>query len=106
MQNQTLNDFVLMSIPSKVLEEAKIMPNAVIQYYADNGKIVMEMVDEVVPTVCDGKCDECLVKGQNRMKKEKEITLQEFLNNLSEEQQRAALIHLSVLWAQKTESKL
>lgn len=101
MQNQTLNDFVLMSIPSDVLEEAGIQPNALIQYHADDGKVIMEMVDEVVPLVCSGECNECPVKGQKTMEKKEEITLLEFLNNLSEEQQRAALIHLSVSWAQK-----
>ena len=101
MQNQTLNDFVLMSIPSNVLEEAGIMPNALIQYQAEDGKIIMEAVDEVVSLVCSGECHDCPVKGQKAREKKEEITLLEFLNNLSEEQQRAALIHLSVLWAQK-----
>lgn len=99
MQNQTLNEFVLLSVPSEVLEEAGIMPNALIQYNVDDGKIIMEMVDDVVPLVCNGECRECPVKEQKE--KQSEITLLEFLNNLSEEQQRAALIHLSVLWAQK-----
>ena len=101
MQNQTLNDFVLMSIPSNVLEEAGIMPNALIQYRAEDGKIIMEVVDEVVSLVCGGECNDCPVKGQKAREKKEEITLLEFLNNLSEEQQRAALIHLSVSWAQK-----
>lgn len=101
MQNQTLKDFVLMSIPADVLEEAGIQPNALIQYQVDDGKIIMEMVDEVVPIVCSGECKECPVKGQKAIEKKEEITLLEFLNNLSEEQQRAALIHLSVSWAQK-----
>lgn len=101
MQNQTLKDFVLMAIPSEVLEEAQIMPNALIQYHADEGKIIMEMVDEVLPLACSGECDDCPVKGQRILEKNEEITLLEFLNNLTEEQQRAALIHLSVLWAQK-----
>lgn len=101
MQNQTLNEFVLMSVPSEVLEEAGILPNALIQYSVDDGKIIMEMVDEVVPLVCKGECEACPVKGQKAIEKKEEITLLEFLNNLSEEQQRAALIHLSVSWAQK-----
>lgn len=90
-----------MSVPSEVLEEAGILPNALIQYSVDDGKIIMEMVDEVVPLVCNGECEECPAKGQKKIEKKEEITLLEFLNNLSEEQQRAALIHLSVLWAQK-----
>ena len=101
MQNQTLKDFVLMSIPSDVLEEAGIQPNALIQYHADEGKVIMEMVDEIVPIACSGECDECPVKGKKMLEQNEEITLLEFLNNLSEEQQRAAIIHLSVSWAQK-----
>lgn len=101
MQNQTLNDFVLISIPADVLEEAGIQPNALIQYQAEDGKIIMEMVDEIAPLVCSGECNDCPVKGQKATEKKEEITLLEFLNDLSEEQQRAALIHLSVLWAQK-----
>ena len=101
MQNQTLKDFVFMSIPSNVLEEAGILPNALMQYQVEEGKIIMEMVEEVTPIFCDRECEECPVKGQKDMGRREDITLLEFLNNLSEEQQRAALIHLSVLWAQK-----
>lgn len=101
MQNQTLNDFVLMSIPSDVLEEAGIQPNALIQYHADEGRVIMEMVDEVAPLICSGDCNDCPARGKRVAAKKEEITLLEFLNNLSEEQQRAALIHLSVSWAQK-----
>mgnify|MGYP004659879677 FL=1 len=42
---------------------------------------------------CDGE------NGKGTVKQD-EITLYDFLNNLSPEQQRAALIHLSVKWAQ------
>lgn len=43
-------------------------------------------------------CDDC--KGCDEPKTD-EITLYDFLNNLSPEQQRAALVHLSVKWAEK-----
>ena len=44
-------------------------------------------------------CDGC----KSAEKKEKdEITLLDFLNGLSDEEQRAALIHLSVRWAEKS----
>ena len=35
------------------------------------------------------------------VKKSDEVTLLDFLNGLSPEQQRAALVHLSVMWAEK-----
>lgn len=44
----------------------------------------------------------CVCGGENGKGtvKQDEITLYDFLNNLSPEQQRAALIHLSLKWAQ------
>ena len=39
-------------------------------------------------------CDDC-----KSIVKEDELTLLDFLNSLSAEQQKAALVHLSVLWA-------
>lgn len=44
-------------------------------------------------------CDNC--NEQETVKKDEEVTLLEFLNGLSDEQKRAALIHLSVQWAEK-----
>lgn len=43
-------------------------------------------------------CDEC---KSNCKISDNEVTLFDFLNNLSPEQQRAALVHLSVRWAEK-----
>ena len=44
-------------------------------------------------------CEDC--KGVQPATKEDEVTLLDFLNSLSAEQQRAALIHLSVLLSEK-----
>ena len=45
-------------------------------------------------------CDCNGEKSKEKKDKQDEITLYDFLNGLSPEQQRAALIHLSVNWAQ------
>lgn len=45
-------------------------------------------------------CDCNGENGKEKKDKQDEITLYDFLNGLSPEQQRAALIHLSVKWAQ------
>ena len=45
-------------------------------------------------------CDCNGEKSKEKKYKHDEITLYDFLNGLSPEQQRAALIHLSVKWAQ------
>ena len=48
-------------------------------------------------------CDNC--SGTKTADKETEMTLEDFLDSLSAEQQRVALVHLSVKWAeQKTQN--
>lgn len=49
-------------------------------------------------------CDNC--KGAQPVVRNDEVTLFDFLNNLSPEQQRAALVHLSVRWAEQQKTKL
>ena len=44
-------------------------------------------------------CDNC--SGTKTADKETEMTLEDFLDSLSAEQQRVALVHLSVKWAEK-----
>lgn len=48
-------------------------------------------------------CDDC--KNVHTATKEDEVTLLDFLNSLSAEQQHAALLHLSVLWAEQQTKK-
>lgn len=47
-------------------------------------------------------CDNC--KGAQPAAQNDEVTLFDFLNGLSEKQQRAALVHLSIKWAEKQAS--
>lgn len=49
-------------------------------------------------------CNNC--KQGSPSSKTDEVTLFDFLNGLSPEQQRAALVHLSVKWAEKQNFKL
>lgn len=46
-------------------------------------------------------CDHCAKTAE----REDEITLEDFLDSLSAEQQRAALVHLSVAWAERQGGK-
>lgn len=43
----------------------------------------------------------CDCEKANRQKKKEEVTLYDFLNDLPPAQQRAALVHLSVKWAEQ-----
>lgn len=49
-------------------------------------------------------CNNCK-QNQSQLKSD-EVTLLDFLNGLSPEQQRAALVHLSVHWAEQQNTKL
>ena len=48
-------------------------------------------------------CDNC--SGTKEAEKDNEMTLEDFLDSLSAEQQRVALVHLSVKWAEKKGSE-
>ena len=47
-------------------------------------------------------CDNC--NGQQPAVNDKEVTLLEYLDGLTDTEQHAALVHLSVLWAEKQRS--
>ena len=52
--------------------------------------------------ICDCDLND---KNEQKEKKNDEVTLFDFLNGLSAEQQRAALIHLSIKWAENQTKK-
>ena len=49
-------------------------------------------------------CD-CGLNGKDTQKENGEVTLLEFLNGLAPDQQRAALVHLSLKWAEAQANK-
>ena len=59
---------------------------------ADDGRTVIVKREKI--------CDNCQ-GAQPAVVKDDEVTLFDFLSGLSADQQRAALVHLSVLWAEK-----
>lgn len=61
MQEKNVNDYLLLSIPLDMLEEAGISEESVIQMSAAGGKILIEAVthDDTEDFVCDGDCENC-----------------------------------------------
>lgn len=59
MQNKKVDEFVLISIPKEVLEDAGIVDGSVLQIYADGNKLVIEKLIDTGEIVCDGNCEEC-----------------------------------------------
>ncbi len=61
MQNKKVDEFVLISVPKDVLEDAGIVDGSVLQIYADGNKLVIEKLIDAGEIVCDGDCDNCPV---------------------------------------------
>ena len=79
------------TIPFEIRERVGFKYNDILSFTeSSDGRSVIVKREKI----CD-ECEEC-----NESKTD-EITLYDFLNTLSAEQQRAALVHLSVKWAEK-----
>lgn len=82
------------TIPHAIRAKLKLKEDDLLSFKETNDGAVV---------ICKEKiCDSCKASQEQMRKKEKlneEITLYEFLNGLSPDQQRAALVHLSVKWA-------
>ena len=61
MQNKKVDEFVLISVPKDVLEDAGIVDGSVLQIYADGNRLVIERLTDTGEVVCDGDCDNCPV---------------------------------------------
>ena len=61
MQNKKVDEFVLISVPKEVLEDADIVDGSVLQIYADGNRLVIERLTDTGEVVCDGDCDNCPV---------------------------------------------
>ena len=61
MQNKKGDEFVLISVPKEVLEDAGIVDGSVLQIYADGNRLVIERLTDTGEVVCDGDCDNCPV---------------------------------------------
>lgn len=61
MQGKKVTDYLLLSIPLDMLEEAGIREESVIQMSAAGGKILIKAVshEDAENFVCDGDCESC-----------------------------------------------
>lgn len=84
------------TIPYEIRQRVGFEYNDVLSFTeSDDGRTVIVKRERI----CD--CG----KNDLKDKKNEELTLFEFLNSLSPEQQRAALVHLSVKWAEAQAEK-
>ena len=77
------------TIPYALRQKLDIGPNDVLSFSETTDKRAIVVRKE---RICD--CEETEVAGTD------ELTLYDFLNGLSAEQQHAAFVHLSVKWAE------
>ena len=81
------------TIPYEIRQRVGFSYNDVLSFTeADDGRTVIVKREKI--------CDNCQ-GSQPAVTKDDEVTLFDFLSGLSADQQRAALVHLSVLWAEK-----
>lgn len=73
MQDKTLKrDCVRFNIPIEVVEESGISNQKTLQIRTEKGKIIIEQLMDVENVVCDKRCEDCPVNGQNCPNKRKE----------------------------------
>ncbi len=80
------------TIPHEIRQRVGFRYNDILSFTeAADGRTVIVRREKI--------CDDC--KSVQTATKEDEVTLLDFLNSLSEDQQQAALLHLSVMWAER-----
>lgn len=82
------------TIPYEIRQRVGFAYNDVLSFTEQDDRTVIVRREKI--------CDNCRSVPKTSIKKETDgITLLEFLDSLSVNEQRAALIHLSVKWAEK-----
>ena len=80
------------TIPYEIRQRVGFAYNDVLSFTeAKDGRTVIIRREKI--------CDDCI--DRERIEIEKTVDLEDFLNDLSSEQQRKALIHLSIKWAER-----
>ena len=59
MQDQKITTYLLLAVPTDVMDEADICEGTLLQFSASDGKIIIEPVTEITDFVCDGVCEDC-----------------------------------------------
>lgn len=86
------------TIPYAIRKSLDLQPDDVLSFReSKDGTSVIVKREKI----CDGCQSQtsCVTKPKKGKVRDDKITLYDFLNGLSPEQQRAALVHLSVKWA-------
>ncbi len=78
------------TIPFEIRQQIGFRYNDVLSFTLQNDSSVVVRKEKI--------CDNC---NEIAEEYEENYTLEDFLDSLSEEEQRDALIHLSLLWAEK-----
>ena len=82
-----LGKYGRITIPLAIRQKLKFKYNDVLSFEDRNGVVVIR-----TEKICS-KCKDSMAHDK--------AALQEFLNSLTDEEQRSALVYLSVLWAEK-----
>jgi len=81
------------TVPFEIRKSCGFAYNDILSFTEQDNNIVLIKREKI--------CDSCRDIDNPHENKQDTVTLFDFLNGLSEKEQRAALIHLSVNWAEK-----
>lgn len=101
-------EFELIPVLSEALKAVGIIPGVLAEAFVDGDRIIIQKAkdDRTVIVRREKICDNCCGNPKTPLKQETDgMTLLKFLDGLSSTEQRAALIHLSVKWAEQQGGK-
>ncbi len=60
MQDKKMKtEIVMLAVPAELLLEAGIFEGDPMQMYAEDGRLVIENLDDLGEVICDGNCENC-----------------------------------------------
>ena len=97
MQNQSTktSDDITLEIPSELFEEAGIPADGGLQFYCDNGKIIIsELIDDEF--VCDENCDNCPCQEKCEAEGKRQSEIHDFISSLTLEEQELVQVQIAL----------
>lgn len=89
------SDDITLEIPNELFEEAGIPTDGGLQFYCDNGKIVItELIDDEY--VCNEDCDNCPCQEKCETDCERQDEIHDFISSLSPVEQELAQVQIAL----------
>ena len=94
-----VEDYVMVAVPKDIADVMGIENSAVLQYTITDGKLIIENVGVYDKIICNEHCLVCPLGRQDDFRDKEGMSVLEYIDSLTEEQKKSALMHLSLMWA-------